>query len=233
MDSFIASIRLLVATVLICVVGYAAVILAIGRAVTPSTADGSFITTPDGKVIGSRLIAQKFTQPKYFWPRPSAVDYNAAATGGSNKSPTSEDLTKRATDTVAQYGATAENPLPAELAAASGGGMDPHITERAALYQAARVAQARNLSKEQVETLIREHAFAPGGFLTAGRLVNVLELNLALDGAAGAAPAASAMPPASAPAAEAPGTPTDATAPPSAPTDQPAAPAQPESPPNP
>jgi K+-transporting ATPase ATPase C chain len=183
MELFLTSIRVAVASIVICVVGYAAVILAIAQAVTPETANGSFITSADGKVIGSRLIAQKFTQPKYFWPRPSAVDYNASATGGSNKSPTSEDLTKRATETVAAYGATAEKPLPAELAAASGGGMDPHISERAALYQVERVAQARQRPSAEIEALVKARAFAPGGFLTAGRIVNVLELNLALDAA--------------------------------------------------
>jgi K+-transporting ATPase ATPase C chain len=181
MESLLASIRVVVTTMLICVAGYAAAIWAVGAAVTPLTAEGSLITTPDGKVIGSRLIAQKFTQPKYFWPRPSAVDYNAAGAGGSNKSPTSPDLTARATEIVAQYGASPEKPLPAELAAASGGGLDPHISEHAALYQAQRVAEARGLPQEQVDGLIRDHVFAPGGVLTPDRLVNVLELNLALD----------------------------------------------------
>jgi K+-transporting ATPase ATPase C chain len=181
MESFLASIRLVVATMLICVAGYAAVIWGIGQIVTPSTAQGSLITATDGKIIGSRLIAQKFTKPEYFWPRPSAVDYNASAAGGSNKSPTSPDLTKRAEDIIPQYGATAENPLPPELAAASGAGLDPHISEHAALYQAKRVAEARGLPLSEVETLIREQAFAPGSFLAPDRLVNVLELNLALD----------------------------------------------------
>jgi K+-transporting ATPase ATPase C chain len=166
---------------LICVAGYAAVIWGVGRVLTPATADGSLLAASDGKIIGSRLIAQKFTQPRYFWPRPSAVDYNAAGAGGSNKSPTSPDLTKRAEEIVALYGATAANPLPAELAAASGGGLDPHISEHAALYQTARVAQARGIPQQQVEDLIRQNAFSPGGFLTPDRLVNVLELNLALD----------------------------------------------------
>jgi K+-transporting ATPase ATPase C chain len=170
---------------LVCVAGYAAVIWGVGRVLTPDTADGSLITASDGTVIGSHLIAQKFTQPKYFWPRPSAVDYNASGAAGSNKSPTSTDLTDRATGIIEQYGATAENPLPPELAAASGGGLDPHISERAALYQAARVAEARGLPQSQVEAVISEHAFAPGGFLAPERLVNVLELNLALDRAAG------------------------------------------------
>jgi K+-transporting ATPase ATPase C chain len=181
MDSLLASIRLVIATMMICVVGYAFVIWGIGRALTPDTAQGSLITTPDGAVVGSRLIAQGFTQPGHFWPRPSAVDYNGAGAGGSNKSPTSEALTERAVEIVARYGATPENPLPPELAAASGGGLDPHISEGAALYQAPRVAEARGLPLSDVEALVREHRFAPGSFLTPDRLVNVLELNLALD----------------------------------------------------
>jgi K+-transporting ATPase ATPase C chain len=181
MTNFLASIRVVVATMLICVAGYAMAIWAIAQVLTPATANGSLITAPDGTVIGSRLIAQKFTQPRYFWPRPSAVDYNGAGAGGSNKSPTSPDLTARGQEIVALYGATAANPLPPELAAASGGGLDPHISERAALYQAPRVAAARGLAEPAVEALIREHVFAPGGFLTPDRLLNVLELNLALD----------------------------------------------------
>jgi K+-transporting ATPase ATPase C chain len=181
MGNFLASVRLVVATMIICVVGYAVVIWGIGQALTPATANGSLITLADETVVGSRLIAQKFTQPGYFWPRPSAVDYNGAGAGGSNKSPTSPDLTERALEIVAAYGATPENPLPPELAAASGGGLDPHISEHAALYQAPRVAQARGLPAEQVVALIGDHTFAPGGFLTPDRLVNVLEINLALD----------------------------------------------------
>jgi K+-transporting ATPase ATPase C chain len=181
MDSLLASVRLVIATLVICVAGYSGVIWAIAQTLTPATANGSLITAPDGTVTGSRMIAQKFTQPRYFWPRPSAVDYNGAGAGGSNKSPTSPDLTKRAEEIVAFYGATAANPLPAELAAASGGGLDPHISEHAALYQVARVAQARGIQQSQVEDLIRQSAFSPGGFLTPDRLVNVLELNLALD----------------------------------------------------
>jgi K+-transporting ATPase ATPase C chain len=185
MKSLIASIRLVVATMLICVAGYAAVILGFAKMVTPNTAEGSLIKDKDGKIIGSRLIAQNFTNAIYFWPRPSAVGYNGAGAGGSNKSPTSSDIADRArTNTIPQFGATAEKPLPADLAAASGGGLDPHITERAALYQVDRVAKARSVSQSQVEALIKQHASAPGGFFTPDRLVNVLELNLALDASA-------------------------------------------------
>jgi K+-transporting ATPase ATPase C chain len=167
---------------LVCVAGYALVILGVAQ-LFPDTAQGALVVK-DGKVVGSRLIAQSFTQPKYFWPRPSAAGkdgYDATSAAGSNKSPTSEDVAKRGAAMVARYGATAEKPLPPELAAASGGGLDPHISEHAARYQAARVAQARGLPQQKVEELIARHGFAPGGFLTPVRLVNVLELNLALD----------------------------------------------------
>jgi K+-transporting ATPase ATPase C chain len=181
MQAFIVSLRVAAATLLVCVAGYTLVILGVARLVRPETAEGSLILRPDRTVVGSRLIAQKFEQPRYFWPRPSAPDYNASGAAGSNKSPTSTALTERATALVERYGATPADPLPADLAAASGGGLDPHITERAALYQAKRVASARGVALAQVEALIREHTFSPGGPLTADRLVNVLELNLALD----------------------------------------------------
>lgn len=184
MQSFITSIRLVIATMLICVVGYSAAIWAVGAVFTPSTAQGSLVTDAAGTAIGSRLVAQKFEQPKYFWPRPSAAGkegYNATSAAGSNKSPTSSDLTDRAKEIVSRYGATAERPLPPELAAASGSGLDPNISEHAALYQVERVANARGLSPSDVEALVRQHAAAPGAFLTPDRIVNVLELNLALD----------------------------------------------------
>jgi potassium-transporting ATPase KdpC subunit len=181
METLISSLRITVATMAICVGGYSAAVWAIGQAVTPDTAEASIITRADGTVIGSRQVAQAFTQPQYFWPRPSAVDYNGAGAGGSNKSPTSTDLTDRATETVAAYGATPENPLPAELAAASGAGLDPHITERAARYQVARIAAARSVPAQQVERVIDANLFSPGGMFTPDRLVNVLDMNLALD----------------------------------------------------
>jgi K+-transporting ATPase ATPase C chain len=177
----LASVRIVIATMLLCVGGYTAVVLAFAHIVSPATARGSLVETWDGTIVGSRLIAQGFTNAVHFWPRPSAVDYNAAGAGGSNKSPTSGDLTDRAKRLIAQHGASADRPLPAELAAASGGGLDPHITENAALYQAERVAKARGRSQAQVESLVKQQAFAPGGSWTSDRLVNVLELNLVLD----------------------------------------------------
>jgi len=181
MESLLASIRITVATMMICVAGYTAAVWAIAQAITPSTANGSLITGKDGMIIGSRQVAQAFTKPQYFWPRPSAVNYDAAAAGASNKSPTSPDVAKRGGEMVERYGATPANLLPADLAAASGAGLDPHISEAGALYQATRVAKARGLELPQVESLVRGMAYAPGGIMTPERIVNVLELNIALD----------------------------------------------------
>ena len=90
-------------------------------------------------------------------------------------------MAQRGSELVGRYGATADNPLPAELAAASGAGLDPHISEHAALYQAPRIAEARGIDRSRIETVIRDGVFSPGSFLAPDRLVNVLELNLALD----------------------------------------------------
>ncbi len=183
MHSFIASLRLTIVSLVICVAGYAAVILGFAKIFAAEASTGSLLSV-DGKIVGSRLIAQRFTAQGYFWPRPSAAGkdgYDAANGAGSNKSPTSTDLTDRARQIVGQYGATTERPLPAELAAASGSGLDPHLTEHAALYQAARVAKARSLGVPEVESLIKQRAFVPSGAFTPERLVNVLELNIALD----------------------------------------------------
>lgn len=181
MSTFLASLRICLVSLLVCSGGYTAFVLAVGQVVTPHTANGSIVRTGDGRVVGSERIAQAFTRPGYFWPRPSAVGYHAAGAGGSNKSPTSPDLIARAEKIVAEHGATAARPLPPELAAASGSGLDPHITERAARWQAERIAGARGMPKARVDELIVAHAFAPGGFFTSERIVSVLELNLALD----------------------------------------------------
>ncbi|HPE61621.1 MAG TPA: K(+)-transporting ATPase subunit C [Thiolinea sp.] len=181
LNSLITGLRIAVASMVVCVGGYAGIVWAVGQTVTPFTANGSILTDGAGQVIGSRQIAQAFTRPEYVWPRPSAVDYDGAGAGGSNWSPTSQMVHDRGVAMVAAYGATAENPLPADLATASGAGLDPHISEAGALYQVARVAEARGVPVQQVEALIRDHARSPGAFLTGDRIVNVLDLNLALD----------------------------------------------------
>lgn len=173
---------------------YHLTIWGIGRVAFPSQAEGSLIRRADGTVVGSRLIAQKFTRPEYFHSRPSAVDYNAASTGGSNLGPTNPDHLKavkeRLDAVVAEEGVPASQ-VPSEMVTAGGGGLDPHIPPDAAEIQTARVARARNVDADRVRELVRAHTEAPAlGFLGRSR-VNVLELNLALDEALGkASPAA-------------------------------------------
>ncbi|KGJ09755.1 ATPase [Paracoccus sphaerophysae] len=177
-----SGLRVAAATMAICVAGYTALILGFAQAVTPATANGSLVTNEDGEIVGSRLIAQAFTSPEYFWPRPSAVDYDAAGAGGSNLSPANPELAERAEALIASHGgATEERPIPADLVTASGAGLDPHISLEGALFQAPRVAEARGVAPSVVTAVIRDMAYAPGAFFTEGRIVNVLELNLALD----------------------------------------------------
>ena len=164
--------------------GYNLLLIGIGRVVFPAQAEGSLIRRADGTVVGSRLIAQKFAKPEYFHSRPSAVDYNAASTGGTNYGPSNSDHLKavreRLDAVIAEDGVAADD-VPSELVTASGGGLDPHIPPRAAELQAARVARARNVDVERVRALIAQHTEPPTfGFLGRAR-VNVLELNLDLD----------------------------------------------------
>jgi K+-transporting ATPase ATPase C chain len=149
--------------------GYHLVLWGIGRVAFPSQAEGSLIRRSDGSVIGSRLIAQKFSRPEYFQPRPSGVDYNAASTGGTNYGPSNPDHLKavqeRLDAVIKQEGAVAKQ-VPSEMVTASGGGLDPHIPPAAARLQAARVAKARGVPVGRVEELIGRHTEGPDlGFL--------------------------------------------------------------------
>lgn len=181
----IAAVKVAAVTMTVCCVVYPAVMLGFGASVAPETAAGSLVRGPDGTVFGSTQVAQAFVSPGYFWPRPSAVDYDGAGAGGSNLSPTSPALRERAEELIIRYDAKAERPVPADLVTASGSGLDPHITAVAAEYQAARVADARDLPEERVRALIAEQANPAEGGLAPVPLVNVLELNLALDRVAG------------------------------------------------
>lgn len=171
---------ILVSAVILCVL-YPLSILAVGRTFAPWTAQGSLLTNEQGQVVGSAQIAQAFTRPEYFWPRPSAVDYKADATGGSNLSPAGEALRQRALESLKILNATPQRKVPADLVTASGSGMDPHITLRAAHWQAERVARARGLEPSDVVELTDSLAETPGGVLNNAPLVNVLKLNMALD----------------------------------------------------
>jgi potassium-transporting ATPase KdpC subunit len=167
---------------------YHVVLWGIGAAVFAAQAEGSLIRRADGVVVGSSLIGQKFTRPEYVQPRPSAVDYNAASTGGSNYGPSNHDHLKAVQerlDAIVQQDGVAASQVPSEMVTASGGGMDPHIPPNGAEMQAARVANARHVDVSRVRDLIAAHTDSPTlGFLGRAR-VNVLELNLALDEAFG------------------------------------------------
>ena len=182
MSDLTSGLRVAAATMAVCVGGYTALILGAAQALTPGTANGSLIVADDGTVIGSRLIAQAFTEPGYLWPRPSAVDYDAAGAGGSNLSPANPELAMRAEGLIAAYGNASEAaPIPADLVTASGAGLDPHVSLEGALFQAPRIAEARGVGAAEVEALFDRLAVAPGGPFTQRRIVNVLEANLALD----------------------------------------------------
>jgi len=181
MKNLITSLKLVVLTLVICCVAYPLFVLALAQTVTPETANGSLLQNTSGDVIGSRLIAQEFHSPRYFWSRPSGVDYDGAGAGGSNLAPANPELTERARNLITTYGASAENPLPADLVTASGSGLDPHISEAAARFQIARVAEARGWPVEKVAALVEARAVSAGGPLVPDKIVPVLELNFALD----------------------------------------------------
>ena len=178
-------VRFTLATMLLLGGGYHVVLWGIGQALFPAQADGSLVRRADGTIVGSRLIAQKFVRPEHFQPRPSASDYNAASTGGSNYGSSNSDhlrlVRERLEAIVAQEGVAASQ-VPSEMVTASGAGLDPHIPPAAANLQAARVAAARGIPVTRVRELIQAHTEPPAlGFIGRAR-VNVLELNLALGG---------------------------------------------------
>ncbi len=173
--------RVVIVTMAICCLLYGLAILLIGQGLFPRSANGSLVCDEHGNVVGSELLAQGFARPENFWPRPSAVDYNASAAGGSNWSPKNPELRGRGRAMAARLGADSGHALPADLATASGSGLDPHITLAAAKYQAERVAAARGLSVATVTGLLERQAVRPGGALTPEPVVNVLQLNLALN----------------------------------------------------
>ena len=164
--------------------GYNVFLWAVGRVAFPAEAEGSLIRRADGTVVGSRLIAQKFTRPEYFQPRPSGVDYNAASTGGTNYGPSNPDHLKAVQerlDAIVEQEGVAARRVPSEMITASGAGLDPHIPPAAAELQATRVAKARNIPVERVRELIAAHTEQPWLGVFGRARVNVLELNLALD----------------------------------------------------
>jgi K+-transporting ATPase ATPase C chain len=178
-----ASLGLAAIALLLFGLGYSLLATGIGRALFPQAATGSVIER-NGQVVGSSLVAQPFAADRYFQPRPSAANYDPMALAGSNQARANPDLRKRVEETRAAVAAREgidPAAVPGELATRSGSGIDPHISPEAARIQVARVAKARKLSPERIESLLAQHVEGRRSGLSGQARVNVLQLNLALD----------------------------------------------------
>jgi K+-transporting ATPase ATPase C chain len=162
---------------------YPLAMTAAAQALFPRQANGSLIEK-DGRVLGSELIAQPFAEARYFWPRPSAADHDAAASSGSNLAPSNPELLRLVQERAdALRAADPENkePIPVDLVTASGSGLDPHLSPAAVRWQIPRVARARGLDPAALEKLAERHVEGRAFGLLGEPRANVLLLNLALD----------------------------------------------------
>jgi len=177
------SVRLTIVMIILCAVLFPLLIAAIGKA-TPGGGKGKTISA-NGRVVGYELVGQKFTQDNYFWSRPSAVDYNAAGSAGSNKGPSNPDYLKIVQDRIDTF--LVHNPgvkreeIPADLVTASGSGLDPDISPASAYVQVKRVAAIRHITEDKVKALVDAHVDKPFLGIFGPSRVNVLKLNVALD----------------------------------------------------
>jgi len=178
-----AAIKIFLVMTLLVGIGYPLVVTGIAQVAFKHEADGSLIKE-HGLVVGSELLGQQFTGKKWFQPRPSAADYDALASGGTNLGPTNPELIKTVQQRVTAYreanGLTATERVPVDAVTASGSGLDPHISKLNAKYQARRVAEVSGVSKGKLQQLIDDNTDdASLGFLGEPG-VNVLKLNIAL-----------------------------------------------------
>ena len=176
-----AILMVIVTTVLLGLV-YPLVVTGIAQLMFPTQANGTLVKNAAGEIIGAQLIGQPFTSPGYFHARPSAANYDAAASGGSNLGPTSAKLIERVKAAAEKL--QAENPtakVPAESLTTSASGLDPHLSPTAAEFQIPRVAQARNQSAANIRAVVQQFIEARQLGLFGEPRVNVLLLNLELD----------------------------------------------------
>jgi len=175
------SLKLTLVMIVLCSVLYPLLIAGIGKA-SPGGGRGVTVTV-NGNVVGYEKIGQKFTEDKYFWGRPSAVDYNGAGSAGSNKGPSNPDYLQTVQDRIDTF--LVHNPgikkeeIPADLVTASGSGLDPHISPASAYVQVKRIATARHLPEQKVKVLVDEQV--EKSMLGGPSVVHVLKLNIALD----------------------------------------------------
>jgi potassium-transporting ATPase KdpC subunit len=167
-------------------IAYPLLVTGISQLVMPGKANGSLIMK-DGKPVGSSLIGQSFSGPKYFWSRPSATSpmpNNASSSSGSNLGPTNPalaDTVKTRVQALRDADPGNQQPVPVDLVTASGSGLDPHVSPAAAVHQLARVTRVRNLNSDTLRKLVAEHTEDRQFGILGEPRVNVLELNLALD----------------------------------------------------
>lgn len=180
--NLLISLRLTIVLIILLGMAYPLLIAAVGK-LTPGGGNGEKVVA-NGRVVGYKQIGQSFTGDRYFQGRPSAVNYNAAGSGGSNKGPSNPDYLQQVKDRIDSF--LVHNPgvqrseIPAELVTASGSGLDPDISPAGAFIQVKRVAAARQLPETSVRQLVEKHIMKPLAGL-APETINVLQLNIALD----------------------------------------------------
>lgn len=186
LKEFRPALILLVALSILTGMIYPALVTGLARVVFANESDGSLLES-DGRIVGSALIGQSFSDPKHFWGRPSATSpmpYNAASSGGSNQGPLNPalaDAVKGRIETLRASNPFQTAPIPVDLVTASASGLDPHISVAAALWQVPRIARQRHLPEQEIENLVTAQTEGRQlGFLGEPR-VNVLALNLRLD----------------------------------------------------
>jgi K+-transporting ATPase ATPase C chain len=164
---------------------YPAVVTGLAQIIFPHQAEGSLINNPMGKAVGSALIGQPFSDPKYLWPRPSATSdfaYNPLASGGSNAGPTNPAYLQTVVERLQGLRANGvHGPIAADLVQASGSGLDPHLSPQAAGVQAGRIAMARGLNEERINHVIAAHQEDRQWGIMGAPRINVLAVNLELD----------------------------------------------------
>ncbi|HEX2932783.1 MAG TPA: potassium-transporting ATPase subunit KdpC [Candidatus Binatia bacterium] len=187
MKTMSIAIRTTIVTIVLTGLIYPYVMTGLAQVMFPWRANGSLVTDEQGQVVGSELIAQGFVNPAYFQPRPSAAGekgYDATSSSGSNLGPTSKKLQDRINDDLKRLKAEnpeAIGPVPAELMTASASGLDPHLSPEAMLWQAPRVAKARNVALDRVRAVVDANIEGRTFGILGEPRVNVLLVNLALD----------------------------------------------------